>query len=69
MRSILRSFPTEKVKLIKKDGSIFENIEALVQTVNCISLNLILKWKARTGWFTGRSIEEKMSRQLDYTVL
>lgn len=32
MRSILRSFPTEKVKLIKKDGSIFENIEALVQT-------------------------------------
>ena len=32
MRSILRNFPTEKVKLIKKNGSIFENIEALVQT-------------------------------------
>ncbi|SRR5690554_983412 len=32
MRSILRSFPTEKVKLIKKDGGSFENIEALVQT-------------------------------------
>ena len=32
MRSILSSFPTEKVKLIKKDGSVFENIEALVQT-------------------------------------
>ena len=32
IRSILRSFPTEKVKLIKKDGSIFENIEALVKT-------------------------------------
>lgn len=29
MRSILRNFPTEKVKLIKKNGSIFENIEAL----------------------------------------
>lgn len=32
MHSMLRNFPTEKVKLIKKDGSIFENIEALVQT-------------------------------------
>lgn len=32
MRSMLSNFPTEKVKLIKKDGSIFENIEALVQT-------------------------------------
>lgn len=31
MRSILKNLPTEKVKLIKKDGSIFENIEALVQ--------------------------------------
>lgn len=32
MRSMLRNFPTEKITLIKKDGSIFENIEALVQT-------------------------------------
>lgn len=32
MRSILRNFPTEKVTLIKENGSIFENIEALVQT-------------------------------------
>lgn len=32
MHSMLRNFPTERVKLIKKDGSIFENIEALVQT-------------------------------------
>lgn len=32
MHSMLRNFPIEKVKLIKKDGSIFENIEALVQT-------------------------------------
>lgn len=32
MRSILSSFPTEKVKLIKKEGSVFENIQALVQT-------------------------------------
>ncbi|MCF8012147.1 MAG: hypothetical protein K9L17_13070 [Clostridiales bacterium] len=32
MRSMLSNFPTEKVKLIKKDGSIFDNIEALVET-------------------------------------
>lgn len=32
MRSILRGFPTEKLKLIKSDGTIINDIEALVES-------------------------------------
>lgn len=31
MRSMLSAFPTEKLKLVKTDGSSIENIEALVE--------------------------------------
>ncbi|MFZ5945060.1 MAG: hypothetical protein ACOYVD_13230 [Bacillota bacterium] len=32
MRSILSNFPTEKVKLLKKNGEIYEGIEALIDS-------------------------------------
>jgi len=32
MSNILGSFPTEKVKLLKKNGEVYENIEALVES-------------------------------------
>lgn len=48
MRSMLRNFPTEKVTLIKKDGSILENIEALVQTGKIFIEDTSLKDLARS---------------------